>query len=34
MRRRGVEPGPELEAVLKKVYEITGNSREAFIENA
>jgi UDP-N-acetylglucosamine diphosphorylase/glucosamine-1-phosphate N-acetyltransferase len=34
MRRRGVEPGPEVEAVLKKVYEITGDSREAFIESA
>jgi len=34
MRRRGVEPGPETAAVLKKVYEITSDSREAFIKGA
>ena len=34
MRRRGVDPGPEVEAVLKRVYEITSDSREAFIKGA
>jgi UDP-N-acetylglucosamine diphosphorylase/glucosamine-1-phosphate N-acetyltransferase len=34
MRRRGVEPGPGVEAVLKRVHEITGDSREAFIKGA
>jgi UDP-N-acetylglucosamine diphosphorylase/glucosamine-1-phosphate N-acetyltransferase len=34
MRRRGKEPGPELETVLRKVHEITGDDREAFIRNA
>ena len=34
MRRRGREPGAELEAVLRKVYEITSDSRGAFIKGA
>lgn len=34
MGRRGKEAGPAIEAVLKKVYEITGDSREAFIKGA
>jgi UDP-N-acetylglucosamine diphosphorylase/glucosamine-1-phosphate N-acetyltransferase len=34
MRRRGIEPGPGVEAVLKRVYEITGDSREAFMKGA
>lgn len=34
MRRRGRQPGPELEAVLRKVHEITGHGREAFIRSA
>jgi UDP-N-acetylglucosamine diphosphorylase/glucosamine-1-phosphate N-acetyltransferase len=34
MRRRGREAGPEIEAVLNRVYEITGDSRSAFIKGA
>ena len=34
MRRRGREPGPEMDAVLRRVYEITSDSREAFIKDA
>ena len=34
MLRRGVEPGPQVEAVLRKVHEITVASRNAFMESA
>jgi UDP-N-acetylglucosamine diphosphorylase/glucosamine-1-phosphate N-acetyltransferase len=34
MRRRHRELAPAMEAVLRRVYEITGDSREAFIEVA
>ena len=34
MRRRGVRPGPGLEAVLKRVHQISSDSRKAFLKGA